>query len=66
MAKETAEKLGPEVSLRVLSTESEEARSQGIKSAIVVFVGNRKIPMKHVLDHKAFQQVVAAHLRLAE
>jgi hypothetical protein len=65
VAKETAEKFGPKVSLRVLSTDSEEARSQGIKSAIVVFVDNQKIPIKHVLDRSSFEQIVASHLHFA-
>jgi hypothetical protein len=66
VVEETAEKLGPKVSLRILSTDSEEARSQGIKSAILVFVDNQKIPIKHVLDRKAFEQIVVSHLRFAK
>lgn len=63
MAEDVAEKLGPEVSLRVLSTDSEEARFQGIKSAIAVFVNGDKIAIKEVLNRNTFEQIIRSSLQ---
>ncbi len=62
MAEYVARKLGSEVQLRVLSTDSDEARSQGIKSAIAVFVNGQKIPINNVLKQTAFEQIVSSYL----
>lgn len=63
MAEYVAKKLGPEVSLRVLSTDSEEARYQGIKSAIAVFVNGQKIAIKEALDKNTFEQIIRSSLQ---
>lgn len=62
MAEYVARKLGSEVQLRVLSTDSDEARSQGIKSAIAVFVNGQKIPIKNVLKQTAFEKIISSYL----
>nr|WP_027370535.1 hypothetical protein [Desulfovermiculus halophilus] len=62
MAEDVAEKLGPEVQLRIVSTDSEEARSQGIKSAIALFVDGRKVPIKEVLNRTGFEGMVRRRL----
>ncbi len=62
MAEDVAEALGPEISLRVLSTDSEEARSLGIKSALLVFVNGQKIPIKKVLDKTAFEEIISSYM----
>lgn len=61
MAENVAEKLGPEVNLRVLSTDSDEARSLGIKSALVVYVNGEKISIKKVLDQGLFEDIILSY-----
>ena len=63
MAQDIAKKLGPEIDLRVQATESEEARSLGIKSALAVFVNQDKVPVKTVMDPNLFQETVQGYLR---
>lgn len=63
MAEHLADALGPEVRLRVLSTDSEEARFQGIKSAIAVFVNGEKISIKEALDRNTFEQIIRSFLQ---
>jgi len=62
VAEYVAQKLDPEVQLRVLSTDSDEARSQGIKGAIAVFVNGQKIPIKYVLKQTSFEQIIRSHI----
>jgi hypothetical protein len=62
VAEDVAEKLGSRVQLRVLSTDSEEARSQGIKSAIAVFVDGRKVSIKEVLNRTGFEAMLRRRL----
>lgn len=62
MAQDIASKLGPEVELRVQATESEEARSLGIKSALAVFVNQEKVPVRTVLDPTLFQETLQSYM----
>ncbi|MDZ7759821.1 MAG: hypothetical protein U5L00_06145 [Desulfovermiculus sp.] len=62
MAEDVARELGPEVRFRVLSIDSDEARSLGIKSAISVYVNGQKIRIKNVLEHNVFEQIICSHL----
>ena len=57
-----AEELGPEVGLRVLSTDSEEARSLGIQSAILVCVDGEKIPIKKALNRADLERTIRRYL----
>lgn len=66
MAENVAEKLGPEVNLRVLSTDSDEARSLGIKSALVVYVNGHKISIKKVLDRGLFEDIIRSYTNGSE
>ncbi|MFO7802515.1 MAG: hypothetical protein R6V55_09500 [Desulfovermiculus sp.] len=66
MAESVAEKLGPEVNLRVLSTDSDEARSLGIKSALAVYVNGHKIPIKKVLDRGLFEDIIWSYTHGSE
>ena len=62
MAEQVAGKQGPEIQLRVLSTDSEEARSLGIKSALGVFVNGQKVPIRNVLDKAAFEEIISSYM----